>query len=163
GSIDLKGGRLDDLVLKDYHETISKESPLIRLFSPSGAPDAYWADTGYVSAGGVKTPTLDTVWTASANTLTPEKPVTLTWNNGAGLVFKRVIAVDDKYMFTITDSVANEGEAAATVRPMRSCCATASPTSPAIRCCTRALSACSATAACRRSLTLRSTRTRARR
>src|SRR5208337_5425659 len=39
GSIDLKGGKLDDLVLKDYHETISKESPLIRLFSPSGAPD----------------------------------------------------------------------------------------------------------------------------
>ena len=94
-------------MLKDYHETISKESPLIRLFSPSGAPDAYWAETGYVSAGGVKTPNLDTVWTADAKTLTPEHPVTLTWDNGAGLVFKRVIAVDDKYMFTITDSVAN--------------------------------------------------------
>ncbi len=117
GSIDLKGGKLDDLVLKDYHETISKESPLIRLFSPSGAPDAYWADTGYVSSGGVKTPNLDTVWTANEKTLTPERPVTLTWSNGAGLVFKRVIAVDDKYMFTITNSVANEGDAATTVRP----------------------------------------------
>ncbi len=118
GSINLKGGKLDDLVLKDYHETISKESPLIRLFSPSGAPDAYWATAGFIGAApGVKTPTLDTVWSADEKTLTPEHPVTLTWNNGEGLVFKRVIAVDDKYMFTITDSVANEGDAAATVRP----------------------------------------------
>ena len=117
GSIDLKGGKLDDLVLKDYHETISKQSPLIRLFSPTGAPDAYWATAGYISADGVKTPTLDTVWTADESALTPERPLTLTWNNGAGLVFKRVIAVDDKYMFTITDSVANEGDATATVRP----------------------------------------------
>ncbi len=91
-------------MLKDYHETISKESPLIRLFSPSGAPDAYWATSGYIGpAGGAKTPTLDTVWTANEKTLTPERPVTLTWDNGAGLVFKRVIAVDDKYMFTITE------------------------------------------------------------
>ncbi len=117
GSIDLKGGKLDDLVLKDYHETVDKKSPLVRLLSPSGAPDAYWADTGLLGSGGVKTPTLDTVWTADAKTLTPERPVTLTWNNGEGLVFKRVIAVDDKYMFTITDSVANSSGAAVTLRP----------------------------------------------
>ena len=83
----------------------------------SGAPDAYWADTGFVGAGGVKTPKLETVWTADAKTLTPERPVTLTWDNGEGLVFKRVIAVDDKYMFTITDSVANSSGAAVTLRP----------------------------------------------
>ncbi|HZZ60792.1 MAG TPA: membrane protein insertase YidC [Roseiarcus sp.] len=117
GTINLKGGKLDDLVLKDYRETISKDSPLIRLLSPSGAPDAYWATAGYIGAGAAKTPNLDTVWTADGKTLTPEHPLTLTWNNGAGLVFKRVIAVDDKYMFTITDSVANDGDAAATVRP----------------------------------------------
>jgi YidC/Oxa1 family membrane protein insertase len=117
GSINLKGGKLDDLVLKDYHETISKQSPLIRLLSPGGAPDAYWATTGYVGAGGAKTPTLDTVWTADAKTLTPEQPVTLTWDNGEGLLFKRVISVDDKYMFTVKDSVTNTGGSAATVRP----------------------------------------------
>ena len=117
GSIDLKGGKLDDLVLKDYRETISKQSPLIRLLSPSGAPDAYWTTTGYVSAGGAKTPTLDTVWTADATSLTPSRPVTLTWDNGEGLVFKRVVSIDDKYMFTIADSVANKGSAPATVRP----------------------------------------------
>jgi YidC/Oxa1 family membrane protein insertase len=119
GSINLKGGRLDDLVLKDYHETISKQSPLIRLLSPSGAPDAYWTTSGYVGAAGgsVKTPALDTVWTADRKTLTPDHPVTLTWNNGEGLTFKRVISVDDKYMFTIVDSVTNDGAAPVGVQP----------------------------------------------
>ncbi len=117
GSIDLKGGKIDDLILKDYRETIDPKSPNIRLFSPPGAPDAYWAETGFVSSAGAKTPNLDTVWTADGKTLTPTQPVTLTWDNGAGLVFKRVIAVDDKYMFTITDSVVNSGAAPATVQP----------------------------------------------
>ncbi len=117
GSINLKGGKLDDIILKDYHETVDPKSPNVRLFSPAGAPDAYWAETGFVSPAGAKTPGLDAVWTADRQTLTPAQPVTLTWDNGAGLVFKRVIAVDDKYMFTLTDSVANSGSAAAAVQP----------------------------------------------
>ena len=117
GSIDLKGGKIDDIILKDYHETVDPKSPNVRLFSPPGAPDAYWAETGFVSPAGAKTPGLDAVWTADRQTLTPAQPVTLTWDNGAGLVFKRVVAVDDKYMFTIVDSVANSGAAPATVQP----------------------------------------------
>jgi YidC/Oxa1 family membrane protein insertase len=117
GSIGLKGGKLDDIILKDYHETVDPKSPNVRLFSPPGAPDAYWAETGFVSQAGAKTPGLDTVWSADRQTLTPAQPVTLTWDNGAGLVFKRVVAVDDKYMFTITDSVANSGATPATVQP----------------------------------------------
>jgi YidC/Oxa1 family membrane protein insertase len=117
GSIDLKGGKIDDIILKDYHETVDPKSPNVRLFSPPGAPDAYWAETGFVSPAGAKTPGLDAVWTPDRQTLTPTQPVTLTWDNGAGLVFKRVVAVDDKYMFTIVDSVANAGSAPATVQP----------------------------------------------
>jgi YidC/Oxa1 family membrane protein insertase len=117
GSIDLRGGKIDDIILKDYRETIDPKSPNIRLFSPPGAPNAYWAETGFVSAGGAKTPNLDTAWSADRKTLTAEQPVTLTWDNGAGLIFKRVIAVDDKYMFTITDSVVNSGATPATVQP----------------------------------------------
>ncbi len=142
GSIDLRGGKLDDLVLKDYRETISKESPLIRLLSPSGAPNAYWTTTGYVGAGGARTPTLDTLWTSDGRTLTPSAPVTLTWDNGEGLVFKRVISVDDKYMFTVADSVENKGSAPATVRPYGMVLRHGMPTGRrAIRCCTRASSA----------------------
>ena len=63
GSIDLKGGKLDDLLLKNYHETIDKTSPLVRLFSPSGAPDAYWATAGYI--GAAPAPSRRPRWTPS--------------------------------------------------------------------------------------------------
>jgi YidC/Oxa1 family membrane protein insertase len=118
GSINLRGGLVDDLVLKDYRETIAKDSPLIRLLSPSGPPGAYFAETGFVgTAEGQNIPRRDTLWTADGKTLTADHPVTLTWNNGQGLTFKRLIAVDDKYMFTITDSVANSGGETVTLRP----------------------------------------------
>jgi YidC/Oxa1 family membrane protein insertase len=118
GSIDLTGGMIDDVVLKGYRETIDPQSPNITLFSPVGAPTPYWAETGFVTdAPGVKTPTRQTVWNADSTTLTAAKPVTLTWDNGAGLKFKRVIAVDDKYMFTVRDSVENDGAEPVSLRP----------------------------------------------
>jgi YidC/Oxa1 family membrane protein insertase len=118
GSIDLTGGLIDDVVLKGYRETIDPHSPHIVLFSPQGGPEPYWAETGFVTdAQGVKTPNRQTVWSADATTLTAEKPVTLTWDNGDGLVFKRQIAVDDKFMFTIKDSVENHGGGAVSLRP----------------------------------------------
>jgi YidC/Oxa1 family membrane protein insertase len=117
GSIDLTGGMIDDVVLKAYRETIDPHSPNITLFSPVGAPAPYWAETGFVTdAPGVKTPKRETVWTADATKLTAAKPVTLTWDNGAGLKFTRVIAVDDKYMFTVHDSVENDGAAPVSLR-----------------------------------------------
>ncbi|HLH48305.1 MAG TPA: membrane protein insertase YidC [Roseiarcus sp.] len=119
GSINLTGGLIDDLILKHYRETTDPHSPNIALFSPQGAPEPYWAETGFVpnEGSGVKFPTRDTVWQADSDKLTPEKPVTLTYDNGAGLIFRHVIAVDDKYMFTIKDSVENKGGEAVTLHP----------------------------------------------
>jgi YidC/Oxa1 family membrane protein insertase len=118
GSIALKGGLIDDLELKAYRETIDPKSPNITLFSPPSGPAPYWAETGFVTdAKDVKTPNRSTVWTADATTLGVAKPVTLTWDNGGGLVFKRMIAVDEHYMFTITDSVENTGAQAVSLRP----------------------------------------------
>ena len=118
GSIDLTGGSFDDLILKGYRETIDPKSPNIALFSPAGSPQPYWAETGFVTdAAGVKTPNRTTVWTADAATLTPKQPVTLSWDNGAGLKFSRKIEVDDRYLFTVTDSVENTGAAAVALRP----------------------------------------------
>ncbi len=110
GSVDLKGGRIDDLSLKNYRETIDPGSPIITLLSPASSPQPYYTDTGFVGQPGaaVATPKADTLWSADATELTPAKPVTLTWDNGAGLVFHRVIAVDDLYMFSVTDSVDNK-------------------------------------------------------
>jgi YidC/Oxa1 family membrane protein insertase len=120
GSINLKGGRIDDVVLKKYRETVDPNSPNVVLLSPSGAPNAYYTEHGYVPAAGSDTPVPgpDTVWNAEGQgPLGPQSPVTLTYDNGKGLVFTRLIAVDDNFMFTVTDSVANAGSTAAVVHP----------------------------------------------
>ena len=114
GSVSLRGGRLDDVSLKGYHETVDDASPRIVLLSPSGSPTPYYAEFGWVGPGA---PGPDTLWTAGSTVLSPTQPVTLTFDNRAGLVFRRQIAVDDKYMFTIRDTVENKGTAPATLFP----------------------------------------------
>jgi YidC/Oxa1 family membrane protein insertase len=110
GSINLKGARLDDLTLLHYHESVDPASPPIMLLSPSGTPDAYFSQQGWQSDNpGVKLPDDQTLWTAGGDKLTPSTPVTLSWDNGQGLVFTRTISVDDKYMFNVTERVANGG------------------------------------------------------
>ncbi|MDQ0316658.1 membrane protein insertase YidC [Amorphus orientalis] len=122
GSINLTGGRLDDLRLKDYHLTVDPTSPTIILFSPSGSPDPYYAEVGWVAGGdggsNVQVPTADTVWTVEGEpTLTPSTPVTLSWTNDAGLTFNRTFAVDENYMFTVTQSVQNNTSEPVTLFP----------------------------------------------
>ncbi len=120
GSIDLKGARIDNLSLEQYRETVDPNSPPIVLLSPSGSPEAYYAEFGWVPASGTteKMPGPDTVWTqASGGTLGVDRPVTLTYDNGEGLVFRRTIAVDDHYLFTIKDEVQNKSSSPVTVFP----------------------------------------------
>lgn len=110
GSIALKGALIDDLTLIKYTVSADPESAKVVLFTPPGAPEAYFAEHGWKpSASGVKVPSSDTVWTPENvdAKLTPATPITLSWNNGAGLVFKRTISVDDNYLFSIKSSVSN--------------------------------------------------------
>lgn len=109
GSIALKGGNIDDVSLKKYRETIKPDSDIIHLLSPVGSESPYYVKTGFVSPDTkVALPKPDTLWTTNDAQLAPGKPVTLTWDNGQGLTFKRVFTVDDKYMFTVKDSVENK-------------------------------------------------------
>jgi len=120
GSVDLKGGRIDDLSLEQYRETVDPNSPAIVLFSPSGAPDAFYAEFGWVAASGTTAtmPGPDTVWQQEGSgTLGIDHPVMLTYDNGQGLIFRRTIAVDDHYLFTIKDEVQNKGASPATLFP----------------------------------------------
>ena len=119
GSIDLKGGRIDDVSLKDYRETPDKHSPNIVLLSPSNSPAPYYAEQGFVNKPGANLtlPGPNTVWTTDGKELTPATPITLTYDNGQGLVFQRKIAVDDRYMFTITDTVENKTNAEVALFP----------------------------------------------
>lgn len=117
GSINLTGGRLDDLKLKHYTETVDKTSPQIQLLNPQALPTGYYAEIGFVGSDTTGTvPGPETVWSVDGNaTLTPATPVTLTFTNDKGLTFKRTISVDNDYMFTVSDAVQNSGSATVTL------------------------------------------------
>ncbi|MGO4405482.1 membrane protein insertase YidC [Bosea sp. RAF48] len=119
GSISLTGARVDDVSLKAFRETVDPNSPIIVLLSPAGGPNAYYSDFGWVAAPGssVAVPNAKTVWTADNQTLTQATPVTLSWDNGQGLIFKRIIGVDNNAMFTIRDEVENKGATPVTLFP----------------------------------------------
>ena len=120
GSIALTGGRIDDLSLVQYRETTDPTSPAIELLSPSGSPQPFYAEFGWVDASGIdlKVPTSETIWLQEGtDTLGVGRPVTLVWQNGQRLQFKRTISVDDKYLFSIRDEVVNNGPTAVVVAP----------------------------------------------
>jgi YidC/Oxa1 family membrane protein insertase len=115
GSIALKGGRIDDILLAQYHDTVDPNSPPIVLLSPSESPHPFYAEFGWVAAAGAAAkppamPGADTVWRQEGSgALTPDRPIVLTYNNNEGLTFRRTISVDDKYLFTVKDEVVNGG------------------------------------------------------
>ena len=120
GSISLKGARIDDLSLVQFRETVDPSSPPIVLYSPSGTENPYYAEFGWVPASGstAKIPDYNTVWQQEGSgSLTPTTPVTLKYDNGDGLTFRRTIAIDDRYLFTIKDDVSNVGNAPVTLYP----------------------------------------------
>jgi YidC/Oxa1 family membrane protein insertase len=110
GSINLKGARLDDLILNDYHQTIEDSSPKIDLLQPTGGKNPYFAQFGWTSEDGLKTPDSDTVWTADSEELDVGKPVTLSWTNDAGIRFEQVISLDENFMFTVNQRIINNSD-----------------------------------------------------
>jgi YidC/Oxa1 family membrane protein insertase len=116
GSINLTGARIDDLVLKRHRESIARNSPPIRLLSPEGAPGAIYAQFGW-SGEGLQLPGNDTRWQADGQLLAPGRPVTLTHVNASGQTFRIRLAIDDNYMITADQSVANAGAGPVAVRP----------------------------------------------
>jgi YidC/Oxa1 family membrane protein insertase len=120
GSLSLRGARIDDISLVQFRDTVDPLSPAIVLFSPSGTVSPYYAEFLWIPASGstAKIPGSDTVWQQEgSNSLTPTTPVILKYDNGDGLTFRRTIAVDDRYLFTVKDDVTNVGNAPVTLYP----------------------------------------------
>jgi len=117
GSINLKGAQIDDLLLLRQRQTIAKNSPPVRLFSPLGAPGAYIAQFGWTALSG-QAPALDAQWTADSQLLSPGRPVTLTTQTPDGTNYRIKIAVDDGYLFTVQQSVTNASEQPLSIRPI---------------------------------------------
>ncbi|HEY9011778.1 MAG TPA: membrane protein insertase YidC [Devosia sp.] len=122
GSISLTGGRLDDLQLKKYHETVDNASPIITLLTPDGAPNGYFVEQGWAPGSGItaeQLPNAQSQWTVEGDnqTLAVGAPLTLRWDNGQGLVFRRTFTVDENYLFKVTQTIENTGTGSVTVFP----------------------------------------------
>ncbi|MCK6443191.1 MAG: membrane protein insertase YidC [Elstera cyanobacteriorum] len=118
GSIALVGGRIDDIVLTGYRETVDPNSPQVTLLHPLGAKDAYYAEFGWSTTDTSQpVPSQDTRWTADFDKLTPTQPVTLTWDNGKGLTFIRQYTVDKDYMITVTQRVDSKAATPVVLHP----------------------------------------------
>jgi YidC/Oxa1 family membrane protein insertase len=121
GAISLQGGRIDQLSLKDYRETQEPGSANVTVLSPVGSENAYYALFGWAAGAGLApdaVPGPNTLWSIeSGTTLTPDTPVTLAWDNGAGQTFRRTISVDQDYMFSVNQSVTNTGATAISLAP----------------------------------------------
>jgi YidC/Oxa1 family membrane protein insertase len=118
GSMALQGGRIDDVTLADYHETVDPSSADISVLRPAGRKDALFAEFGWVAGEpGTVVPDGSTAWASDATRLGRDAPVTMTWDNGQGLVFGRKVALDENYMFSVTRSVTNNGATPVTLHP----------------------------------------------
>lgn len=116
GSINLKGGRIDDLTLTDHSVDMSKDSEPVRLFSPSGTENAYFSRFGWAGEG-VAVPDDNTIWSPDGSKLTPETPVTLKWSNETGQTYTIKLSIDSDYLITAEQSVTNRGENAIALKP----------------------------------------------
>ncbi|MDJ0858988.1 MAG: membrane protein insertase YidC [Dinoroseobacter sp.] len=121
GSISLLGGRIDDLSLKDYNETLEPDSPIVRLLSPVGQANSYYALHGWAPAGDLnfdQVPNANTIWSVeSGSELNVGQPVVLIWENDLGMVFRRTISIDEDFMFEITQSVENTSSVTQRMQP----------------------------------------------
>ena len=121
GAISTQGGRIDQLSLKKYRNTISEDSDIVTLLSPVGKPEAYYAAFGWAPAVGIKpdqVPDPNTIWTVVGNNiLTPSSPISLVWDNGIGVKFMRKISIDEKYMFTVEQGIENNSGSEISLRP----------------------------------------------
>ena len=109
GSLTTKGARIDDVTLTAYQETLDEDADDVTLLRKISDTAPYFAEFGWIGDNtNVALPDASTIWSASSDILSPNNDVTLTWNNGEGLVFTRLLSIDEQYMITVTDQVTSE-------------------------------------------------------
>ena len=108
GSINLKGLIFDDLTLVNYQETLDPKSEEVTLLSPAGSANQYQVNFGYKALDAkIIMPNQDSLWKADGKVLTPQNPITFSWQNGQNINFEIKIAIDEHYMFSISQTIKN--------------------------------------------------------
>ena len=119
GSINLKGGVLDDLTLSKYKESLDINSENIHLLSPNGTLNPYFIETGWINNNEIEVPNQNTIWKSNSSSLSPSNPVTLEWTNSENITFKKIFTIDENYMFSITQEIENKSNEEIEVYPYR--------------------------------------------
>jgi YidC/Oxa1 family membrane protein insertase len=118
GSINLTGARFDNVSLRNFRETVAPDSPLVRVLFGRDTPTPYFAQFGWTSPdGNVRVPDVNTQWQTTATTLGAGRPLTLSWDNGEGLLFELVVRVDEHFLFTVEQRVTSSKAEPVTLRP----------------------------------------------
>ena len=108
GTISLNGALIDDVTLKNYKETLNEDSKQVVILNPKKSENGYFLETGWATSENIKVPNHNSKWRVIGNdTLAPKQPVTIQWNNNEGLIFKKKLTIDDKYLIIVEDSVQN--------------------------------------------------------
>ena len=108
GSISLKGATIDDLTFKDYNTALESNEKVI-LLGPRNIESGYLIESGFVTSDkNIDIPNSNTIWsTNGSNKLTNQTPIKLSWTNDQGIKFEKEISLDDKFLFTIKQSIIN--------------------------------------------------------
>jgi len=108
GSLSLEGGMIDDISFKKHKQNLENNEN-VKFLNPADTENGFYVETGWTSINNkIKVPTKKTIWTLEKNTnLSQNQPITLKWNNGEGITFKKEINLDDKYLFQIKQKVQN--------------------------------------------------------
>ena len=118
GSISLAGARIDDVMLKGYRETQSDDSSFIHFLKKTSSDLPYFAEFGWAAdSDSQPMPTADSLWVADGQRLAPGAPVSLSWDNGKGLTFRRTLSINEDYMITVDDSVESRLDMPVTLFP----------------------------------------------
>ena len=108
GSISLIGARFDDVILKDYKDTIKPESKQVTLLSPNSTLNPYFVELGWMSQENINLPNKNSEWQLiEGKELGPENHITIKWVSPEGIEFFRKIEVDKDYLITVEQKVTN--------------------------------------------------------
>ena len=122
GSINLCGAKIDEIFLKDFKTSTREDSDFVQFFNPKDSGSAYWVESGWKAPKNIRydLPGTDTLWVLEeGQTLTPDTPVIISWNNQNGLTFKQKISIDENYIFKIEQIIINNSPGSITVFPFQ--------------------------------------------